>query len=282
MVESKVRRNIADVLLIFADILNLAEQIGVYFISKQDDLDESSQQRFFFVLFGVGIASACKPMFIHPIAITLFSIAIEIGELVAYLTLLKNTTSLLVVTILFFILGVILNLLSIYGLWDRNEDYCENIRKKCCTIPIRVIIYAGLYEIQILFLFLDPESPFRGTFYEVLMIIGAFCGLSMIERSVLKICPPSDDDDNTIIYYLWQTIIGMMNTLVLLISMITAMVYAGQQVQNRDQLKTYDFVIYVIILVLYGLILGTSAIALLCACCLCAGAIIGAICSAFK
>ncbi len=41
---------LAGLMLIFIDIVNLAEQFGIYFIAKEASLDETTQQRFFFIL----------------------------------------------------------------------------------------------------------------------------------------------------------------------------------------------------------------------------------------
>ncbi|CAF1428882.1 unnamed protein product, partial [Rotaria magnacalcarata] len=93
----KRKKNIADIMKILIDIFHLAEQIGVYFIARERDLDENEQQRFFFILFAVGGALVFKSFFVRPILTILFSMIIESVELILYLTVLSTTTSLLVV-----------------------------------------------------------------------------------------------------------------------------------------------------------------------------------------
>jgi hypothetical protein len=47
---------IAGLMLITIDVLNLAEQFGIYFIAKNDSLDETTQQRSFIILLDIGAA----------------------------------------------------------------------------------------------------------------------------------------------------------------------------------------------------------------------------------
>ncbi|CAF1069559.1 unnamed protein product [Rotaria sordida] len=264
-------------MFILIDIFNLAEQIGVYFIIKHDDLDEDTQQRFFFILFGVGGASVFKPLLVHPVLMVLFSISIEIGELVSYLKLLPNTTSLLVVIILFFCFEVIFHLISLIGIWDNDDqNRCRNFAKGCCSLPARILSYGLLFETQILFLFLDSRSSFRDTFYEVLMILGTFFGLSAIDKAAKRCCAcfqDKDEEENTL-YSAWEVFLSLLSAIESPIILIAAVVYASQALQNKDQLKTYDFVIYIIILIFYGSLLLTLALTLLCTLCLCAGEVL--------
>ncbi|CAF2770410.1 unnamed protein product [Rotaria sp. Silwood2] len=268
------RKTIADIMSILIDIFNLAEQFGVYFIAKEKDLDESEQQLFFLILFAVGGASVFKPLLVHPILIVLFGISIEIGELVSYLKLLSNTTSLLVVTILFFSFEVIFHLISLIGLVGEEKDYFKDFAKNCCTLPGRVILYGLLFETQILFLFLDPESSFRQTFYEILMILATFFGLSAIDKGAKRCCLINDDEDEHSLYTVWEAILSLMSAIQAPILVITAVVYASQALQHKDQLKTYDFVIYIIILITYGSALLSLVLSILCILCLCAGAFV--------
>ncbi|CAF1370949.1 unnamed protein product, partial [Adineta steineri] len=244
MIEKKTRHIILNIIDIIIDIFNLAEQLGIYFIVKQNDLDETAQQRFFFILFGVGAASLFKPLFVHPSVKTAFGLCIDIAELVSYLTLLTNTTSLLIVAILFFILEAILR------------------------------FNLAMFETQILFLFVDPTSPFRDTFYEILMVLSTFFGVITVEKLSAHLCHMNndEDEDEDKIYSIWEGFIAILTITESFILIITAVVYAVQLVQNRSQLKTYDFVIYIIILVYYGSTLFALACAFGFTLCLCAGA----------
>lgn len=281
MVSTSRKEVFASIMVILIDIFNLAEQLGVYFIAKQDDLDETKQQLFFFILFGVGGASVFKPLFTHPIVMALFSIGIEVGELVSYLLLLSNTTSLLVVAILFFCLEVILHILALYGELGLEKDYCEDLAKNLCTLPARIFVYGLLFETPILFLFLDPTSSFRGTFYEILLVFATFFGVAMIEVLGKRCCGAAAEEERTI-HTAWQGFLSLLNSILGLIITITAVVYASQAVQHKDQLKTYDFVIYIMVLVSYGGALLAASIALLCTLCFCAGALVTAVIECFR
>ncbi|CAF3806316.1 unnamed protein product [Rotaria sp. Silwood1] len=277
MVHRQEWKIIADIMAILIDIFNLAEQLGIYFISKENDFDESAQQRFFFILFAVGGASVFKPLLVHPILFVLFGISIEIGELVSYLKLLSNTTSLLVVAILFFTFEVIFHLISLIGLLREEKDYFKDFAKNCCTLPGRVFLYGLLFETQILFLFLDSQSSFRQTFYEVLMILVTFFGLSAIDKGAKRCCLMNEDEDEKSLYTVWEAILALLSAIEAPIIVITAVVYASQALQHKEQLKTYDFVIYIIIIITYGSALLSLALTILCALCLCAGTCVKAL-----
>ena len=274
MIDKEKRMIIAGVMYILIDVFNLAEQIAVYFITKQSDLSDTDEQRFFFILFAVGGALAFKPLFLHPFLKTLFSICIEIGELVSYLTLLSRTTSLLVVTILFFSLQIIFYLISLVDPPDDEKDYCKDFVTHCCSLPSRIIAYGVIFETQILFLFLDPDSPFRGTYYEVLMIFVTFFGLSTVERIGVRWSNNDESEDENFIYKIFQSFLALLNAIEAPIILITALVFASQSLEDREQLKTYDFVIYIIVIIAYGSSLLILTLALLCALCLCAGVLL--------
>jgi hypothetical protein len=166
---------IAGIALILIDVLNLAEQFGIYFISKADSLDDSTQQRFFFILFGIGGATLILPMFLWSKLKIIFSALIEIGELIAYLVLLPRTTNLIVVATILFALEIILHLFTLYAV----KSDLEEINFGGCTrdygcCPFRILMYGLIYSSPILFLFLDPDSKFRDTFYENLLILNVF------------------------------------------------------------------------------------------------------------
>ncbi|CAF3448749.1 unnamed protein product [Rotaria socialis] len=276
------RKNIGHIMLILVDVLNLAEQIGVYFIARENDLDETEQQKFFFILFAVGGALVFKPLCVHAIPMVLFSIAIEIGELVSYLAVLSNTTTLLVVVIVFSAVEIMLHMISIIGLWGENNGYCEEFVKNCCALPVRVILYGLLFQTQILFLFLDVNSPFRGTYYEVLMIFSTFFGLTSIDKIATKCCSMTEGDNENNLLTIWEGILSLLSALESPIIVITAVVYASQLLQDRSSLKTYDFAIYIVIIITYGSALLGLAISILCTLCLCAGALVLAIKNVFS
>ncbi|CAF3169444.1 unnamed protein product [Rotaria socialis] len=125
----------------------------------------------------------------------LFSIAIEIGELVSYLTVLSNATSLLVVVIVFSAFEIIFHVISIIGLCGEENEYCEEFAKNRCALPARVVLYGLLFETQILFLFLDTNSPFRGTCYELLIIFSTLFDLSSIDKLAKQCCRMTENNN---------------------------------------------------------------------------------------
>ncbi|CAF1527784.1 unnamed protein product [Adineta ricciae] len=274
MVEKEKRLIIVGILRIFIDIFNIAEQLGIYFIAKDNDLDETAQQRFFFILFGVGGVSLFKPLFYHPVLQTIFSICIEAGELACYLTVLTNTKNLLIVAILFFSLEVLFHAICIACLCSCDENHSKQCLKGCCTLPLRIILYGTLFETQIFFLFLDASSPFRDTFYEVLMILATFFGLPMVEKGANKACrmeEESSEENDEKIFAAWEGLLTILGTLIGPIITVTAVIYCAQMLPNRSQYKTYDFAIYIITIISYGSILLSLVCCLGCTACLCAG-----------
>ncbi|CAF0857184.1 unnamed protein product [Rotaria sp. Silwood1] len=160
----------------------------------------------------------------------LFSISIEIGELVSYLKLLSNTNSLL---------GVVFHLISLIGIWGDDHDRCQRLAISCCTLPARIFLYGLLFETQILFLFLDYQSSFRDTSYEILIILNTFFGLSAIDKAAKYCCALGQEEnegENTV-YSVWETFLSLLNVIEVPILLITAIVYASQSLQNKEQLK---------------------------------------------
>ena len=137
----------AGLALVFIDILNLAEQFGIYFISQEDSLDQSIQQRFFFILFAIGGATLIRPMFLWSKLKVIFSIGIEIGEFVAYLTVLPRSTNLIIVATIFFVFEVILHSIYFYGVKSNLKEIGtgECLRDYCC-FPVRVLLYGLIYS----------------------------------------------------------------------------------------------------------------------------------------
>jgi hypothetical protein len=157
---------IAGVALILVDIFNLAEQFGIYFITNDDSLDQTSQQRLFSILFCVDGATLIRPMCLWSKLKVIFSILIETGELIACLTLLPRTTNLIVVASVFLAIEVILHLIELYGTESNLNEITsgECLRDYCC-FPIRILMYGLIYSSPIVFLFLDPSSQFRNTLH---------------------------------------------------------------------------------------------------------------------
>jgi hypothetical protein len=247
----------AGLALVFIDIFNLAEQFGIYFISQEDSLDQSIQQRFFFILFGIGGATLIRPMFLWSKLKIIFSIGIEIGEFVAYLAVLPRSTNLIVVATIFFVCEVILHLIYLYGVKSDLKEIggSECLRDYCC-FPVKVLIYGLIYSSPILFLFLDPNSNFRATYYENLLILNVFFGVAYIDMAFEPLCVEKEEKEPSVdktIFRVWQVIIIICYNILNIIIMITTMVFAGQAIRKNatgeQVLPQYDFGVYIYCLV---------------------------------
>lgn len=256
----KKKETIAGIAMILIEVFNLAEQFGIYFIAKENSLDERTQQLFFFILFGVGGATIIRPMFLWSKLQTVWNIWIEIGELIGYLVLLPRSTSLIAVSSIFFAVEIILHFVVLWGgtsnLDEINKKIC--MRDYCCC-PIRVLMYGLIYSSPILFLFLDPNSKFRDTYYENLLILNVFFGVNYIDLSFSSICEDNEDPSiDELIYIVWQYITIAIYNILAIIILITTLVFAGQALNGHATgegvLKQYDFGVYIYCLVNSGLL----------------------------
>lgn len=246
--------------MIFIDVFNLAEQFGIYFIAKENSLDETVQQRFFFILFGVGGAILFRPMLLWSKLQIIFSILVETAELICYLVLLPHTTSLIVVATIFFVIEVVLHGFLLWGSTSNLDDISSQIclRDYCC-FPIRILMYGFIYSSNILFLFLDPTAKLRDTYYEVLLILNVFFGMTYIDISFAPLCAEESEPtvDETI-YRIWQYTTMIIYSILAFIIMITTLVFAGQAINKHatgeEVLRQYDFGVYIYCLVNYGIL----------------------------
>ena len=256
-----VRGVLASFGIILIDVFNLAEQFGIYFIAKEASLDESAQQRFFFVLLGIGGALTIRPMLLSSKLKIIFSVLIEIGELICYLILLPRTTNLIIVASVFFVIEVLLHVITFFIMrWNFDEIECKTCVWEYLFFPVRALAYGFLYSSPILFLFLDPNSKFRDTFYEVLLILNVFLGAGYIEQNFAprNAFESEYDDDDEMIYRIWQCITVVIYNILALIILVTTMVFAGQAINKHATgehiLNQYDFGVYIYCLVNYGLL----------------------------
>jgi len=263
------KETIAGIALIFIDIFNLAEQFGIYFITNDSSLDQTVQQNFFFILFGIGGATLIRPMCLWSKLKVIFSILIETGELIAYLTVLPRTTDLIIVASVFFGLEIILHLITLYATKSNLDEITPSIclRDYGC-FPIRVLFYGLIYSSPIVFLFLSSDSQFRQTYYEILLVLNVFFGVSYIDLTFEPCCASeSESSEEALIYRIWTYITLIIYNILAIIIMITTMVFAGQAIRRHatgeEILPSYDFGVYIYCLVNYGLL----ALGQLCNCC---------------
>lgn len=262
---------IAAVALILNEILNLAEQFAIYFIAKDAALDEEGQQLFFFILFGVGGATLISPMFLWSKLKVVFDILIETGEFVAYLILLPRTTNLVVVASVFYGIEIVLLLIHLYATKSDLDDInSKTFIVAYCCFPARICSYGFLYIGSILFIFLDPSSQFRDTYYECLVIPSVFFGGISIDYTISRYMDPKDESDSIeeTVYKVWESIKGVILAILGIVTFLTTLIFAGQGIRKHatgeQTLKSYDFGLYIYLLVSSGILAAT----LVCACCI--------------
>ena len=258
------------ILHILIDILNLSEQLAIYFIVKQDDLNEETQQKFFFILFAVGGASSFESCLCHPVGKVIINLLIEVGEYVCYMTILPRTNSLLVAASIFFAFHMILYLINLILVAKEPMQSCGQTAVEIFFTPLRIIVYSVLYELQVLFLFMEKNSLFRADLYEILQIINVFFGIITVQKlmtAVMRLKWPSKSSDGEnligdVVHMVWHILIVVLNSLVGLVVLIIGMIYSSQALSSRQTLTAYDFAVHIIVIVWYGLSLLLLAIVL--------------------
>lgn len=148
----------AEILHILVDLINLAEQLAVYFIVKELTSSELEQRIFFFIILAIGFVSCVLSGITNPILSTIVSVGIEIGELIAYIFALPRSTSLIIVVsvlsgveIFLHILGMIIECCSEET--EKVSDLSQKKKQKC--LFLNWISHAFLYYLQPSFTFIS-------------------------------------------------------------------------------------------------------------------------------
>ncbi|CAF0773794.1 unnamed protein product [Adineta ricciae] len=242
----------ANLMIVLIDIFDLAEQIGIYFAVKGNDPTENIQRRFFFILFAIGAISVFKPLFNQPRLHIIFSLCIENLKLILHLSFLPRTADLLTITILFFFIEVLFHVLALYTAWTSNGNYPNQRHPPCCTICMLLCWYEMMFETQILLLFVDSTSPFRDTFYEILINLSIFFGLIVVDKHFSWRLYIDDVNNDRSLYNIWRLIVNILGVVEYFILAMTGIVYASKLLHNSTQLKTYDFIVCILMLICYG------------------------------
>ena len=199
---------------IIIDILNLAEQIGMYFAQRRLGMDDATQRKFFFILFGIEGGNAFKLLGKNELFRTIVSILIEIGELLCYLLILERTSAVIAVSVLFFVFQIIMhvaNINCIIDMYNKKKEKekqstqkryepqkpktqvtcpqvdicstscCKIVRKKIRSVIYYVIMLAMINIGPILTIFLNNGSQFRQTIYEIPLTISLFIATTCSE-----------------------------------------------------------------------------------------------------
>ena len=168
-----------EILHIAVDSINLVEQLAVYFIVKQLTQNEFEQRNFSFIILAVGLISCVLSEITNLFVSTAVSVAIETAELLTYIFVLPRSTTLIVVVSVLSGVEIIIHIIA------AMIEHCSEETEKITVVALKrrrdscfsIISHMGLYLIynlpSLLYLFLNQDSLFRETFYEILILLDA-------------------------------------------------------------------------------------------------------------
>ncbi|UJR34444.1 hypothetical protein I4U23_021851 [Adineta vaga] len=174
---------------IIIDVLNLGEQIGIYFAQKAEQLEEYKERQFFFILLGISAANLFKSIFLNERIKIGISFLIEIGELFCYLFVLQRTLTVMIISLTFFGFQFLCYIITFYLV--QTNDQTKPTTHRIRGFIYRLAMYIGTNGGPLLTLFLSSESQFRQTLYEVSIIISIF--LSTISFEISNITNSSEN-----------------------------------------------------------------------------------------
>jgi hypothetical protein len=257
------------------EICHLGDQIGIFFIEKTLILSENEERKFFFILAGIGVASMFKLCIPNERLLMIYSFVIEIAELIAYILVLQGSLGLYVIAVTFFILELVLHfvILIIFIIKKRDIDEVNFLEPN--LIVQWSIFLSSLHPITTWFLY--PESRFRQTYYEFIVVLVLFTAASqkgLFSQFIKSWLDPHEENRSTSdiegairFYYYWDFVIGMLFYVSnFLIMPISVLILASLEVHEHGKnLPTYDFVIYIINLITAPLVIIFTGC---CCCCL--------------
>ena len=180
--ESASKRPSLTVASIHIDVLNLGEQLGVYFAQKAAQLDESKERQFFLILLSISALNLLKSLFPNERIKIGISFLIEIGELFCYLFALERTLAVMAIALTFFGLQCVCYIITLY--LTKSVEQAPTTEHRLREFLNRRLIYVGINGGPLLTLFLSSESRFRQTPYEVSLIISVFLTSVMFDSSL--------------------------------------------------------------------------------------------------
>lgn len=292
--ESTRDKRICAILSIVISLCNLAEQLGIYFAQKASVSDDTTEHRFFYILFGITGINLFKAFFSTKRWQLSVSLAAEIVQLICYLAVLGITTSIVAVSVVFFVLELVFHLVCIY-LNDDKEP--KTIWKKVSVFAVQLFIYIAINVGSFLTLFLSSDSKFHQPVYEVSLIFSLFFAGVIMEvlnlvssdiqlmKTKYEAGPGQDDDSEAgfadfgdtlmqkhIIERFW-TILNMLMIVVfvsLFFSILTIVLASLEIKEHGNMLQSYDHGLYIYLLIYYSLTLLLSPCCTLCGGILCA------------
>ncbi|CAF1435104.1 unnamed protein product [Adineta steineri] len=174
---------------ILIDVLNLGEQFGIYFAQKAEEMDEMKERQFFVIILSIGAITLFKSIFRNERIKIGISFLVEIGELLSYLLILERTLAVMVISLTFFGLQFVCYIITFYLV--KTDDKTPTLEHRLKGFLRHLLFYSILNCSPLLTLFLNSESRFRQTLYEVSAIIGIFLSSMIYEipmeaRSVMN------------------------------------------------------------------------------------------------
>ncbi|CAF4031829.1 unnamed protein product [Adineta steineri] len=157
---------------IFIDVLNLGEQLCIYFLQEVEEMDEMKERQFFFIILSIGAINLFKSMFPNERIKTGISFLIEIGELLSYLLVLERTLAVIIISSTFFGLQFVCYIITFSLI--KSDDETPMPEDQLKEFVYRVCIYIFINHGPLFTLFLNSDSRFRQTPYEVSLIIAIF------------------------------------------------------------------------------------------------------------
>lgn len=258
MIEKYRREYWSSIIQILIDLSNLAEQLIVYFLVKQQYYDNKYEERlFFFVLLVIGLLSNLPSASSYLFIRTLGSISIEFGELSAYLFLWKNSRSVVFVSFISFGIEVILHLLNIILEYYSNENknnifiFGKETYGRIKYVIIRSISYTIFNATSIFFLFLDDYSRFHYKFYEILILLTFYfpsiaLGPALESITIFKYEYEKGQIPRITISLVWSLFCATLYFIMYCIPLsITGIIFAIQQLREINPPYGYDFIVYV-------------------------------------
>lgn len=170
-----MRASCSAVLLILAEVLNFCEQIGVFLIQADQQGSNEREKRFLYALSGVSAANLLNSLLLTSRkGRAVFSIFIDLAEMIAYLILLERTPALIVLTSSLTGLEIMCHASSCLFI-DPSK------RKVGCHEPftelgIEFIAYVSVNALPFMTIFIADRSLFRGFYFEILLIVFVFFG----------------------------------------------------------------------------------------------------------
>jgi hypothetical protein len=174
------RQFIMDCITILVSLINLGEQFGIFILQKVENVNELYERYFFFILFGIDGLDVFQCLFKNERNKTIVTMIVDTLEVICYVTILPRTSGLFLIAFLTYGFEILLNMFKVFLEGGKNTYPASSIidesvaekRWNCLSLPgLRLFAYILFQSTPLFFLFLQPDSKFRETYYETITII---------------------------------------------------------------------------------------------------------------